>query len=122
MVASSLTHFLRRLCQIGGMRGIGIVSLHIFEVGSEIQRFGATGAGVRKAGESNVVQIDRAQSGCASASDVGRCLQHIKLCSQSRRKISSGHVERLIRRLQVLCFTLEYAVGSLKIEKSAADF
>src|SRR5262249_27100120 len=122
MVASSLTHCLRRLCEIGGMRGIGIVSLHIFEVGSKIQRFGGTGAGVGKAGEGEVVRIDRAQSGCARASDVGRRLQHVQLCSQSGSKILSGHVERLIRRLQVLCFTLEYAVGLLKIEKSAADF
>src|SRR5215510_8188665 len=104
------------------MRGIGIVSVHILEVGSEIELFGGTAAGVSEASKSHVVQVDRAQSGCARTGDVCGCLEHVQLCPQTGSKISSGHVERFIRRLQVLCFALEYTVGLLKIEKSAAHF
>jgi hypothetical protein len=40
MVASSLSHFFRRLGQISSVRSIASFALHVFEVGSEIERFG----------------------------------------------------------------------------------
>jgi hypothetical protein len=40
MASSSLTHFLRRPGHISGVRSIGILIFHVFEVGSEIERFG----------------------------------------------------------------------------------
>ncbi len=39
-MASSLTHFLRRLSHIGSVRSVGSFVFHVFEVGSEIERFG----------------------------------------------------------------------------------
>ena len=38
--ASSLTHFLRRFSHIGSVRSVASFVLHIFEVGSEVERFG----------------------------------------------------------------------------------
>jgi hypothetical protein len=40
MIASSLSHFFGRLGQISCVRSIASFVLHVFEVGSEIERFG----------------------------------------------------------------------------------
>jgi hypothetical protein len=40
MVASSLSHFFWRLGQISSVRGVTSFVSHVFEVGSEIERFG----------------------------------------------------------------------------------
>src|SRR5262249_3648895 len=74
------------------------------------------------ASESDVVQINRAQSSGSGPGYVGCGLQDVKLCSQSGSEIAFGRIERFIRCLHVLCFTFEDAVGLLKIEKRAAHF
>jgi hypothetical protein len=40
LAASSLTHFLRRLRHIGSVCSVASFVLHVFEIGSEIERFG----------------------------------------------------------------------------------
>jgi hypothetical protein len=40
MIASSLTHFLGWLGHVSGVRSVAGFVLHVFEVGSEIERFG----------------------------------------------------------------------------------
>ena len=57
---SSLSHFLRRLSHVGGVRRIAVFGLCLFEVGPEIERLRGTGTRVGEAGESYVVQVDRA--------------------------------------------------------------
>ena len=60
IVISSPSHFLRRLSYVGGVRRIVIFGLCIFEIGPEIERLRGTGTCVGEAGESYVVQVDRA--------------------------------------------------------------
>ena len=55
-----MSHFLRRLGHVGGVRRIAIFGRCLFEVGPEIERFRGTGTRVGEAGESYVVQVDRA--------------------------------------------------------------
>ena len=57
---SSLSHFLRRLSHVGGVRRIAVFGLRVFEVGPEIERLRGTGTRVGETGESYVVQVDRA--------------------------------------------------------------
>ena len=75
-----------------------------------------------QAGQSHIVQINRAQSRRARPGDVGCGLQDVELCPQARCEIAFGYIERFVRGLYVFCFAFEHTLGLLKIEKRAAHF